>query len=669
MDVDLNKYLNVLIVDDSTAVVSYTSGMLSQSKFEDFRIESAGSLDSAFEILKSFKCDVVLLDLNLKNTRGLDTFIQMKSRHPDLPIIVLTGEYTYETSIKAMKMGAQDFLVKDQTDIYSLTKAIKYAVERKKAELKLLESEERYRSLFEASGDGILIVNTGDQTIKYVNPAMVSIVGYSEEEIIGRNVRIIHPEEKYEKIISEIISQARGKKKIVNNIPCLRKDGAIIYADVNSVFVTIDGIKCNLSFFRDISERKQKEDELSIFRRFTETSQLGHGWTDLDGNIMYVNQSLCDLAGEKHAENIIGNSFFIYFDRETGERFKNKIFPEVLSKGQWRHETTFIDINGKEIPVFNNLFLLRDSNNNPQYFAVVLGDIRERIRAEQERLNLEKQLQQSRILESIGTLASGIAHEINTPMQYIGDNTFFFSEGVIDLFELINTYRDIINTLADDPKVKPLLEKAEKAVKKADLEYLRQEIPSAINQSLEGIDRVKKILNAMKFFSHIDSDVMVKANINQAIESSGMVSKNEWKYVADLETRLDPDIPEIMCYIGEINQVMMNLIVNAAHAIAEKTGKDSGTKGLITIISRKVKDFIEITVKDTGTGIPDNIRDKIFDPFFTTKDVGKGTGQGLAIAYDVIVRRHKGNIYFESEPGEGTSFIIRLPIMNDPAEQ
>jgi signal transduction histidine kinase len=193
------------------------------------------------------------------------------------------------------------------------------------------------------------------------------------------------------------------------------------------------------------------------------------------------------------------------------------------------------------------------------------------------------------------------------------------------------------------------------------LEYLLAEIPKAISQSADGIDRVATIVRAMKEFAHPGSAEKAAVNLNKAIESTVTVARNEWKYVADLHTTLDPTLPPVPCLVGEFNQVVLNMIVNATHAIADAV-KGTGGKGTITIGTRRAGDFVEVCIADTGMGIPESIRHRIFDPFFTTKEVGKGTGQGLAIARSVVVDKHGGTIAVESQVGTGTTFIIRLPL-------
>lgn len=262
---------------------------------------------------------------------------------------------------------------------------------------------------------------------------------------------------------------------------------------------------------------------------------------------------------------------------------------------------------------------------------------------------LEQQLLQSQKLEAVGHLAAGVAHEINTPIQYIRDNTMFFR----DEFQRV---KDVVFPMLTT------LSELNSEINSEDLTYAFEEIPNAIGETLEGIEAVADIVRSMKEFSHPGTVEAVKTDINQSLEATVTVCKNEWKYVANIAWELEKNLPLIACYPAEINQVVLNLIVNSAHAIEEKmlvTGDK--TKGTITLRTKLIEDGVRIEISDSGMGIKQEIKDRIFEPFFTTKGVGKGTGQGLAMAYACIQQKHKGKISFESKEGEGTKFIIELP--------
>lgn len=283
-----------------------------------------------------------------------------------------------------------------------------------------------------------------------------------------------------------------------------------------------------------------------------------------------------------------------------------------------------------------------------------------------ERKMMEADSLQHQKMESIGQLAAGIAHEINTPVQYIGDNARFLKEAVEDLEPLWSKYDELEAAVRAGKIDTALADEVDALREEADLEYFREQAPRAIDHALEGVSRVATIVRAMKDFSHPGPAEMTPTNLNRAIESTVTVCRNEWKYRADLEMDFDESIPTVTCVPGEINQVILNMVVNAAHAIGDEVGKESGNKGKITVATRAEGDRVKISIGDTGSGIREEHRSRIFDPFFTTKDVGKGTGQGLAIAYNVIVKKHGGKIDFETEVGKGTTFHIHLPVSNGP---
>jgi signal transduction histidine kinase len=274
---------------------------------------------------------------------------------------------------------------------------------------------------------------------------------------------------------------------------------------------------------------------------------------------------------------------------------------------------------------------------------------------------LEDQLRQAQKLESVGQLAAGIAHEINTPTQYIGDNVRFLKDAFQELKGVLGKYEGLLATCDRGSPAPDKAQEAAAAEERREVDYLLEEIPKAIEQTLEGVMRVSTLVGAMKEFSHPGTKEKTLLDLNHAIESTITVARNEWKYVADLETDFDLSLPLVSCRPGEFNQVILNLIVNAAHAIAEVVEKGKFEKGTIKVQTRNCPEWCEIRIQDTGSGIPEKVRAKIFDPFFTTKEIGKGTGQGLAIAHSVVVDKHGGTIHFETQVGVGTIFIIRLP--------
>ena len=275
---------------------------------------------------------------------------------------------------------------------------------------------------------------------------------------------------------------------------------------------------------------------------------------------------------------------------------------------------------------------------------------------------LQSQLVHAQKLEAIGQLASGIAHEINTPAQYVGDNARFLQESFVDINKVLTRLIELLGSHNHGPKETPALNELSEMLETLDVGYASEEIPKAIAESIEGIDHVSRIVRAMRQFAHPGLQEPEHTDINNAIESAITVTTGKWKYIAEMKTDLDRTLPEVLCLPAEFNQAILNLITNAADAIAEAHSEDATRKGTIAISTRQDNDWVEIKVADTGSGIPAAARGRIFDPFYTTKSVGQGSGQGLAIVHSIIVEKHGGDITFDTQTDRGTTFTVRLPI-------
>jgi two-component system NtrC family sensor kinase len=274
----------------------------------------------------------------------------------------------------------------------------------------------------------------------------------------------------------------------------------------------------------------------------------------------------------------------------------------------------------------------------------VAEEMSARQEAQQERF---RDLEQSRKLTAIGQLAFGIAHEINTPLQYLQANLPFLGEAFANLLQVIS---------------------GGPAPERLNLNFLKEEVPAALRQSEEGIRHIARIVGAMKDFAKPGVEGKVNTNLNQSVRNAVDLSRSEWQPAAEVQLNLAEDLPDVLCLSCEINQVILNLITNAAQAISDSTNRGDGGKGTIVIETRLVESSVELSVRDNGVGIPENIQPRIFEPFVTTRDVGQGMGQGLAIAYSVITRKHGGTIRFQTEPGRGTTFTISLPVAVEEPE-
>jgi PAS domain S-box-containing protein len=285
-----------------------------------------------------------------------------------------------------------------------------------------------------------------------------------------------------------------------------------------------------------------------------------------------------------------------------------------------------------------------------------------------ERHRLEMELRHAQKLESVGRLAAGIAHEINTPIQFVGDNVRFLQQAFTDVLALREVYEAALTAAEEDrDSVAAGVARVREEQAALDLEFILEEIPQALDQTLDGISRVANIVRAMKAFGHPSGEEMAPADLNQAIGNTLIVANNEIKYVADVRTDFG-ELPPVSCHLSDINQVVLNLVVNAAHAVAAVAGERG--RGEIRVATRLEDDpgteggfpHAVIEVTDSGIGIPAGIAEKVFEPFFTTKEVGTGTGQGLSLVRSLVVDRHRGSVDFSSEPGVGTTFTVRLPV-------
>lgn len=268
----------------------------------------------------------------------------------------------------------------------------------------------------------------------------------------------------------------------------------------------------------------------------------------------------------------------------------------------------------------------------------------------QRERSYQLELTRSQRLGSVGQLAAGIAHEINTPIQFVGDNTRF-------LHNTFDEIREIFSRLEAHPE-----KTVNELISTEDLEDLTKEIPVAIDQSLAGLGRVSEMVRSIKAFSHPGSPTKEETDINVMLRDTITLARNEWRYFAEVDFQLEEKLPRVACYPSDLSQVILNLIVNAAHAIQDKIGRDPIRKGQIGVVTRNQGSALVIQISDSGIGMSDEVLQKVFEPFFTTKEFGRGTGQGLSIAYDIIVHKHGGKLTCQSKPGVGSCFIISIPL-------
>jgi PAS domain S-box-containing protein len=532
---------------------------------------------------------------------------------------------------------------------------------RVEADRALRESESKYRELTDSLPESVFEIDLAGR-LTFLNRAAVARWGYSLTDVAaGLNAfDLLEPDGRdtvVENIRRVIAGDRSGREYLLRG-----KDGTVSPVLILSSPIMQEGRPVGLrGLLVDMTEsRRAAEASRESAEWFNKAFQASPAPTTITlaetGQIIDVNSQLLNWLGFTR-EEIIGRTA-TELHLWTGSDHRRRFLDALHVDGATRDfPGSVVTKSGevRQVAISAELLTL----GGRQCVLALFSDVTEQRR-------LQTQLLQAQKLQSIGQLAAGIAHEINTPIQFVGDNLRFLNESFATASGVFTKYEELISACRANRVTPALLAEVDAVERGADLAFLAAEIPAAIAQSLEGVARVATIVAAMKDFGHPDSSEKVAVDVNTAIETTVTVARNEWKYHADVNLELDRSIPPVPCRAGELNQVILNLLVNAAHAVADVVGDRHPSKGLITIATRRDGEWAEIRVADTGTGIPEEIRHRIFDPFFTTKPVGQGTGQGLALARAAVVEKHGGTLTFETEIGQGTTFIVRLPL-HDPA--
>ena len=369
---------------------------------------------------------------------------------------------------------------------------------------------------------------------------------------------------------------------------------------------------------------------------------------DLSGGINFINRTLAQYS----KQDVIGSSWLLYFPPERQVLMEEKLAAAYATGATQFFETSTAGPDGR--PLWFDSYIAPIREHGTLAGAVLVSqEVTERKRAQEE-------VRASRHMGLLGTLAAGVAHEINTPIQFVGDSLQFLRDSGTDLLTLIERLQHLRRAAVEGGPLPDLIAAATEAEVDADLPYIREAMPAAFDRCVDGLSRVSTIVRSLKDFAHPSEKGMTPTDLNRAIQSALTIATNEYKYVATLRLELG-DLPPVTCNHNDVSQAVLNIVVNAAHAIGD-TVKGTDQTGVITVRTTVEGAEVVIAISDTGGGIPENIRSKVFDPFFTTKEVGRGTGQGLAIARATVKEGHGGDITFESEVGKGTTFFIRLPI-------
>jgi PAS domain S-box-containing protein len=541
---------------------------------------------------------------------------------------------------------------------------------RTQRELRRITDEAQLLALVAQHTDNAVVIADLEGRIEWANDAFCRMSGYSSADLLGllRQDLIQGPFTRTPAFEEFAASLSAGRAANLL-LPTQTKDGRSYWAHVEVKPILEAGQTVRfVSVERDMTHQRAAEEQLRAAIRQAQmlAEQLSAEktllsevlasiphlvyWKDDDLRYTGVNQAFLGLRGLAEEASVLERTEAELGAGDQLTEVLATVEPEVLSGGQ-AVENRRLQITAPERGGVDLLLSVLPQTDETGRVCGVIG-----VAADVTHLTtLERQLAQATRLESIGQLAAGIAHEINTPVQYVSDNTRFLTDSFTEVLTTLRAVQAL--AVGDDPAAGRL----RTALAGMDLEFLAEEIPSALSQSQEGLTRVAQIVRAMKDFSH-PGQGRGESDLNRAVESTVQVSRNEWRYVAEVDLDLGPDLGLVPCFEGELKQVLLNIIVNAAQAIAGAPGHAGGqVLGRIAIRTERTGDGVQITISDDGPGMDDTVRSKIFDPFFTTKPVGKGTGQGLSMAYAVIVQKHGGTLDVVSAPGEGSTFTITLP--------
>lgn len=528
--------------------------------------------------------------------------------------------------------------------------------------------ERRLLSLVAEHTENAVVITDRESYIEWVNDGFVRLTGYSLDEVKGRKPGdFLQGPDTDPATVAVMREGVRSGKGFDVRIVNYAKDGTAYWLAIEVRPIPDDsGETCGfIAVERDISHEVRLEtrlkDERALLDSVVSSIPFSVYWRNPAGRVIGWNRQLMEVASERGAvrEGPIDD-----MDAAVRNLFGEGIEEEDRAVFAGTHlvsgEDRYVEHPERGVRTFRVVKQpVKDTYGYTHGMLAVYMDV-------SEQRMLETQLSQAQKLESIGSLAAGIAHEINTPTQYVADNTRFLEREFKAILRVIDTYS---SQLRQDGPARTWAERIaelESVLKESDFEFLREEIPQAIAQSLDGINRISDIVRAMKEFSHPGRSEFEAVDLNHALQATATVCKNRWKYVATVEYDLDADLPRVPCLVGEINQAFLNLIVNAADAIEQHKPAEPGR---IVLRTRRTQTHAIVEIEDNGGGIPREIRDRLFEPFFTTKEVGRGTGQGLPISRSVVVKKHAGELSFSVREGVGTTFRVELPLQQEPRER
>ncbi|HTV60035.1 MAG TPA: ATP-binding protein [Verrucomicrobiae bacterium] len=699
------REVRVLLIDANEIEAVEAARKLKESKATRFSIHTVNSLKDGVEAAEKMRFDIALVDPEVPGWQGLKSMSELQSSVREIPVVVFTNSLDHSAALEAVRAGAQDYVLKGRMNSAALERVLSYGIERARARRRtalqsavsralaesdsLAQAEERLLpalcKYLECSYGQIWHCDAADSALENVRAFRVApgILSKFEERV--RPIRFVRgrglpgqvwalgaplliPNLMRAELFPgwEVAVQEGARSllafpivigvRVLGVMEFLSPDPVDADDELAKVVASI-GSQMGQFMARKLAE--QLQDRLTRERLLIlDSASEGIFGVGLDLKITFMNRAAARMFDCPAAQAIDQDAHdLMRHARADGAEYSRDDGPilAVLKSGQEiRCDVEFFRKRGGDRLAVEYSSIPVVEGGAITGAVVCFSDIT-------ARKQMEVELRHAQKLEAVAGLAAGIAHEINTPIQFVADNTRFLQNSFLETINLVKGQDEIIAAASLGPVAPELLARDRDLRERMDWTYLESEVPKALEQMLEGIGRVATIVRAMKEFSHVDqSTEKTYADLNRALESTLVVARNEFKYVADIRTEFGA-IPPVACHLGDLNQVFLNLLVNAAHAIGSVV-RDTGEKGLVTVRTRHDGATVEIAISDTGTGIPESIHSKIFEPFFTTKEVGKGTGQGLALARAIVVEKHGGTLTFDTEVGKGSTFYVRLPV-------